>query len=264
MASQLQSLGFGSGIVYAYPVGGQLGTDPTPVEVGTVQNVKLTISADIKELFGLNQFPVDSAIGKRTIKGTVEYGQISGAMINNLIFGSGGTVTTGSTPTSYREAWTIPAATPYTVTVTNGATFVADGGVIYTATGQPLLNVGSGSLAGAGQYKVNESTGLYTFDVADEGNKVLITYSYTMAEDNQTFTVVNTPMGSGPILALQLPMPYESPSLGQLDRGIFLPNVRFGKLDWATKLDDYTMYNSDFSAFVNPATNSPISFYLPW
>jgi hypothetical protein len=106
---QLETLGFGAGIVLASPVGGQLGTDPTPLEVGTVQNVKLTISADIKTLFGQNQFAVDSAIGKRTIKGSVGFAQISGQTLNNLLFGAGGTVEPGAANVvSYSEAHSIP------------------------------------------------------------------------------------------------------------------------------------------------------------
>jgi hypothetical protein len=271
---QLESLSFGAGIVWAFPTSGQLGANPTPVEVGTVQNVKLTISADIKSLFGLNSFPVDSGIGKRSIKGSVEYGQISGQFINQILFGAGGSqASTNQGVTSYRELWAVPATTPFTVSVTNSATFTEDGGVMYNgltsagaagtySAGYQLERISSGTPA-TGQYSV--SAGVYTFAAADDGLGVWITYSYTKASGaGQTFTVTNTPMGNGPILGLQLPLPYESTGLAQLDRGIYLPNVRFGKLDWTSKLDDYTMYSSDFEAFVNPSSNSPIQFFLPW
>ena len=71
-------------------------------------------------------------------------------------------------------------------------------------------------------------------------------------------------MGSGPIVGLQLLFPYESASFASLDRDIFLPNVRFGNLSLATKLDDYTEENTTFQAFANPVTGVVAQSYLPW
>lgn len=262
---QLETLGFGAGIVLATPQGGQLGPNPTPVEVGTVQGVKLTISADIKSLFGLNSFAVDSAIGKRTIKGSFDYAQISGALINNLLFGASGSSAAGSTGTvAYREIDTIPSTSAYTISVTNAATFVSDNGVIYAggnSTGKPFTRIISGTPT-VGQYSV--SAGVYTFAAADEGVSVAISYTYGSTTDGQTFSITNSAMGAGPILSLQFPSPYQSPSLAQLDRGIYLPNVRVGKLDLTTKLDDYEMFASDFEAFANPVTGIVMQSFMPW
>lgn len=257
---QLQTLGFGSGIIWAYPSGAQTGTNVTPCEIGTMQTAKLEFTADIKSLFGLWSFPVDSAIGKRMIKGSAAFAQFEGSTWNNLMFGSSSTAVAGAAQiTSYREAGSIPASTPYTVTVSNSAHFVQDGGVLFT-TGQPLVAVASGPIAG--QYTV--SAGVYTFAAADEGKAVLITYSYSSTTDGQTFTITNTAMGSGPIVGLQLLFPYESASFASLDRGIFLPNVRFGSLSLATKLDDFTEENTTFEAFANPVTGVVAQSYLPW
>lgn len=261
---QLETLGFGAGIVLATPTGGQLGTNLTPIEVGTVQGVKLTISADIKSLFGLNSFAVDSAIGKRTIKGSFDYAQISGALINNLLFGAAGSAATGSTGTvSYRELDSVPATSPYTVSVTNAAHFVQDNGVLYASganAGKPFAAVLSGPTVG--QYSV--SAGVYTFAAADEGVSVAISYTYSNSTDGQTFSINNSAMGTGPILSLQLPSPYQSPSLANLDRGIYLPNCRIGKFDLTTKLDDYEMFASDFEAFANPVTGIVMQSFMPW
>jgi hypothetical protein len=125
-----------------------------------------------------------------------------------------------------------------------------------------LLAVASGPTTG--EYSVDLDTGVYTFAAADTLLGVLISYSYSVAADGQTFSISNTPMGNGPILSLYLPSPYESTGLAQLDRGIFLPNVRFGKLDLTTKLDDYEMFDTDFEAFVNPSTNIIMQSYLPY
>lgn len=259
--TQLQTLGFGSGIIWAYPSGAQTGSNVTPVEIGTLQNAKIDISAEIKSLFGLYSFPVDSAIGKRTIKGSAAFAQFEGEAWNSLMWGSAGSVTAGAAQiTSYREAWSIPTS-PYTVTVANSAHFVQDGGVRFASTGQILDVITSGTPT-TGQYSV--SNGVYTFAAADTGKAVVITYSYSSTTDGQTFTITNTAMGSGPIVSLQLLLPYESASFGSLDRGIFLPNVRFGNLSLATKLDDYTEENTTFEAFANLATGVVMQNYLPW
>lgn len=259
--TQLQTLGFGSGIIWGYPTGAQTGSNVTPCEIGTLQNAKVDFSAEIKELHGLWSFPVDSAIGKRSIKGSAAFAQYEGTAWNNLMWGSAGATTAGAAQiTSYREVWAIPATSPYTVSVTNSAHFIQDGGVRYSGTGK-ILNVVSGSPT-TGQYSV--SAGVYTFAAADEGLGVVITYSYSSSTDGQTFTITNTAMGSGPIVGIQLLFPYEAASFGALDRGIFLPNVRFGNLSLATKLDDYTEENTTFQAFANPVTGVVAQSYLPW
>src|ERR1700761_5118075 len=192
MSQQLQTLGFGSGILWGYPNGGQNGSNITPTDIGVLQNVKLDFTAEIKSLFGLNSFPVDTAIGKRNIKGTAAFAQLEFTAWNSLMFGSAGTAVAGDAQeTSYREAGTIPAVNPYTVTVTNSAHFVQDGGVRFTNTGQILVALASGTPA-TGQYTV--SAGVYTFAAADEGKAVSITYSYSNSSDGQTFTISNQAM----------------------------------------------------------------------
>ena len=341
-AEQLQTLGFGSGILFGFPNGGQTGQNLTPVQIGTLQNCKVDIKAELKALFGLYSFPVDSAVGKRTINGSASFAQFEGTAWNSLMFGSSGSVSTGAAQVgSYREAWTVPVST-YTVTVTNSAHFVQDGGVLYASTGQIMNAITSGTPAqgqyivsagvyvfaaadvgasvvitytysettanapetyegnipatpyqitvphaanyvstgnvvygatgapltvtsgtpSSGQYKV--AAGVYTFAAADTGLSVIINYVYSGAAANQTFTITNTAMGSGPIIGLYLYLPYESPSFAQLDRGLYFPNVRFGNLSLATKLDDYTMEDTSFEAYSNPVTGIVMQQYLPW
>ena len=137
--------------------------------------------------------------------------------------------------------------------------YVADYGVLYAATGVPFENVGAGSLTAAGQYKVNLSTGVYTFDVADASTAILINYSYT-ATSGTTITAANHPMGYGPVLGLNVVFPYESAAGVPSGYGFYFPNVRLGKIDLASKLDDYTMMTTDFEAFAG-AANQPFQAY---
>ena len=215
----------------------------------------MTLGAEIKSLFSQSQWPVDTAIGKRTIKGSFEFAQLSNDLMEQLFFGSGGTVTSGTlqTPPYPGEAHSVPGVSTYTITVTNAAdTPLTDYGVTYAATGFPLENVGAGSLTAAGQYKVDLSTGVYTFDAADANAAVLINYAWT-ASGGTTLTATQQPMGNGPVIGLFLVFPYEQNQGAPIGLGFYLPNVRLGKIDLATKLDDYTMYTTDFEAFAGAA-----------
>lgn len=304
----LQTLQFGSGIVFATPSGGQQPTNPTPIEVGVLQNVKVTLGADIKTLYGQFQYPVDSAIGKRSIKGSFDYALIELLTVSNLF--SSDTIISGRKAVAYREPNTIappvnPAAwaathaytlgqqifdgvdvqqvtvagtsassaptwsptlgaftTDGTVTwvnvgvpkpsvlVTHDATlYLQDLGVRYSSTGFPLTFVSTG-IPVTGQYTVittGANAGTYQFAVADEGLGVLISYRYTDSTGS-TLQMMNHVMGQGPIISFLLAEPYQSNS-----NGLYLPAVRVGKMDGATKLDDYFMNSSDFEAFALPS-----------
>jgi hypothetical protein len=249
---QLPGLMFGSGVALAapQPSSGNPAPNPTPLALGVLQNIKLTLGADIKSLYGIDQWAVDTAIGKRSIKGSFEFAQISNLLMSQLFFGDGTTAGTVDTTTFPGEAHTVPASSTYTVTVTNAADVpLVDYGVTYQNTGVPLVNVGTGSLSAAGQYKVNLTTGVYTFDSADASAAVYINYSWTPSPNtaNSTLTAASHPMGYGPIIALNLVFPYEGGGLG-----FYLPNVRLGKIDIATKLEDYTMYTTDYEGFAGP------------
>ena len=71
------------------------------------------------------------------------------------------------------------AATGYTVALNNGATFVADFGVVYAAgaSAGTALQLVSGVPPAEGQYTVS-STGVYGFNSADDGQLVTITYQF--------------------------------------------------------------------------------------
>jgi hypothetical protein len=249
----LPGIQFGSGVLFATPTAGNLAVDPTPQEVGIIQNIKMTISGDIKELFGQKQWAVDSAIGKRSIKGTFEFAQMDNAFFNQCFFAD--VVTAGVVSTAYHELHTIPA-TPYMVTLVppSSGVFVSDLGVVNLTTGVQFLRLPTGTPA-TGQYVVNTSTGAYTFAAADTLVPIAISYTYSQSAVGTTLTAVNHIMGWGPILSMTIPLLYQ----GAVN-SINLPNVRLGKIDLATKQDDYTMLTTDFTAFAGAADN-PLNWY---
>jgi hypothetical protein len=74
------------------------------------------------------------------------------------------------------EHHTVPGTGPYTITVNNSATFLADEGVVVNATNVPLTVV-AGS-PGSGQYSV--TSGVYTFNIAQAGVPMQISYAYAL------------------------------------------------------------------------------------
>src|ERR1035437_6415997 len=147
----LPGIQFGSGVLFATPTSGQLAAIspalPQPQEVGIIQNIKLTISGDIKELFGQNQWAIDSAVGKRSIKGSFEFAQMDNEFFNQCFFSD--VISAGIVSVAYREVHAIPT-TPFTVTIVppGSGVFVSDLGVIDLTTGLPMTKVASATLAG--------------------------------------------------------------------------------------------------------------------
>ena len=129
---------FGSGVLFGTR------TDianATPVNFGLVQEVTIEETASIKELTGQYQRPVAMARGTIKTTGKAKVARISGLAFASLFYGV--TPTTGQLATSFAEAAAVPGASPYTVSVVNASTWVKDLGVLYAATGLPLLQVAS-------------------------------------------------------------------------------------------------------------------------
>src|SRR4051812_45777264 len=93
----------------------------TPINFGLIQDVSLDLSFTTKMLYGQYQFPVSIARGTAKFTGKAKMARISGLAFGSLFFGV--TPAAGQLATSFAEAGTVPA-TPYQVTVANGATFV--------------------------------------------------------------------------------------------------------------------------------------------
>lgn len=163
---------FGSGVL----TGTQLNVPTsTPINFGLVQKVSVNTSVSVKELYGQYAFPVAVGSGTRKVSCKASLARFSGQALGRLFYNQ--TPAAGSTISQFAEVHSVPASSPYTVTVTNASHFVADQGVIYAATGLPLLNVAT--LTAAGQYTFNASTGVYTFYLGDAGASVLISYTYS-------------------------------------------------------------------------------------
>lgn len=232
---------FGSGVL--------LGTrtdvaNATPVNFGLVQEVQLDLQFTAKELYGQYQFPVAIARGQGKAGGKAKMAQVSGLAFNNLFFG--GTMSSGQLATSYGEAGTVPSSSPYTVSVVNAGAWQDDYGVVYTVTGLPLTKVASGPAAG--QYSV--AAGVYTFNSSDAGKAVLLSYTYTVSGSGQGLTLANPLLGVTPTFQAQLYTSFQGKPCN-----VKLFNCVSSKLAFATKLEDFTIPELDFSIFANAAGN---------
>ena len=186
---------YGAAFLYINPNAANLATPTMPIFPFTVQDAGFDIKGKADELRGQLRNAEDVAVGDLSVTGKFGIGRKDFLLLNQILFAD--TSVTGGTTVSPLEAHTIPA-TPYEVTIAppGTGTFVEDLGVMYALTGERFQAV-SGSLTGAGQYKVDADTGIYTFDAADTLINVVISYSYSLAS-GVTFEVNNQIQGYGP------------------------------------------------------------------
>lgn len=236
---------FGSGQLWGTPTAdatGALIANPTPVLFGTMQDVSLDISFDIKELFGNLQFAVALGRGKGKITGKAKAAQLNGTLLNSLFFGQ--TVTNGVIADVFDTTGAAIPTTPFTITPTppSSGVWSQDLGV-RDSNGLAMKRVASAPASG--QYSV--SAGVYTFAAADTGQTVFINYQYTATSATAVqSTIVNLPMGYAPTFRADFNLPYNGKSLI-----ITLPNCISSKVSLATKQDDFLVPEFDFSAFAS-------------
>ena len=239
---------FGSGTLFGFPSIGNTAANPTPMKFGTLQDVSLDISGDIKQLYGQKQFPEAVARGKNKISGKAKFAHLNGKLFNDLYFGQ--TMGSGMITMALDQAGTIPA-TPFQLTVTNSANFKQDWGVTFVATGVPLTKV-TGTPA-AGQY--SEAAGVYTFAAADTGSAVLISYTWTNASVGTQLNITNQLMGFAPTIQILLEQQYNSNQ-----ESILCYAAVASKLSFATKQEDFLIPEFDFECFAN-ASGQVIDIY---
>jgi hypothetical protein len=148
----------------------------------------------------------------------------------------------GQLATSFAEAASVPAVSPYTATCANSTTFADDYGVVYAATGLPLVKVAANPTIG--QYMV--SAGIYTFAAGDSGRALLLTYTYQLSAAGQKFAVTNQLLGTTPTFQAQFFTTFQGQAVS-----LKLNNCTSSKLSLQTKLEDFTIPEFDFSCFAD-------------
>ncbi len=239
---------FGAGSLWGYPIAGNMAPNPTPTFFGTLQDVSLDISGDVKQLYGQRQFPEAIARGKCKITGKAKYAWINAKQMNDLFFGQ--TLTAGMVQIQQNQQVQITAGS-VTYTVPASGTFLNDAtrgdqGVRYVATGTPLTK--SSSAPAVGQYNVT-TAGVYTFNTSENGTNVLISYMYTPGTPTGSqINVTNQVMGYAPTVQMVLESVYNSNQFN-----VVLYNCLVSKLAFTTKQEDFIIPEMDFEAFSNSA-----------
>jgi hypothetical protein len=235
--------GFGSGSLWAVPtytLAGVAETIPNPVPFGGLQEGSIEFSGNVKELYGQYAFPLITLPGHRKITGKSKFGQISARAVN-LFFGE--TAATGEIKTVNGESGTVPT-TPFKITVTNGATWTTDLGVIFALTGLPLKRVVTP--AATGEYSV-AAGGVYTFDTSDAAKAMYISYAYTAAAlPGQLITINNNLLGLANFFKVVL-----SAIVQGRHMTITLNKCISNKLTFGTKTEDYVIPEFDFAAMAD-------------
>jgi hypothetical protein len=242
-------INFGAGKLIATPTNLADGTaiaTPTPVILGTMQDISLDLSTEIKTLYGSKRYPIAVGQGKGKTEIKAKYAEINGGILGSLFFGKA--ATGGIKAAVFDSPATIPAASPYTLTVTppNTGTFVADLGVMFTDTGVQLTRVATAPAAG--EYSVS-ALGVYTFASADQGKAVAISYEYSATSTTgKIWTMTNETMGYTPSFSLLLQNGYDGKNLV-----VKLNRCVSGKLSLPLKSDDFAVYDFEASAFADAA-----------
>jgi len=229
---------FGTGQLFATPVGGG-----APLRFGALQDVSVDFNGDIKQLFGQYQYALDTARGKTKIEWKASTGNIDVEAFNQLFFGE--TVDAGDQLIQViNEAASVPA-TPFQVTVAQGANFVMDLGVYNATTGAPLQQVAAGPTTG--QYSVS-AAGVYTFAAADTLLPMLFNYLWEDAASGGSLDLSNQLMGTTPKFQLVLSQIYDAKSFTLL----LYSNVA-EKLSLPLKQDDYLIAEMSGQAMADSA-----------
>ncbi len=241
--SNTTSVAFGSGVLIATPSG----ANATPVQFGALQDVSLDISFSSKQLFGQYQFPIALARGEGKITGKAKFANIDGPLFNACFFGQ--TLVSGQKLWAYNEAGAVPSSSPYTYSAANAATFDADLGVVYAASGLALTKVASAPAVG--QYSV--SAGVYTFSSGDAGKAILVSYSYLQAGAGSRSVIANKAMGTAP--TFQVDFYQTNPNVAGAQWSLRLYNCVSTKLSVASKAQDFIIPELDFEAIANAANS---------
>jgi hypothetical protein len=233
---------FGSGVL----TGTQLNVaTPTPINFGLVQKVSVDTSVSVKELYGQYAFPVAVGSGTRKVTCKASLARFSGQALGRLFYNQ--VPTAGSTISQFAEVHSVPASTPFTITVTSSSHFVADQGVTYASSGFPLIAVAS--TPAQGQYSVT-SAGVYTFSTADQGQGVLISYTYTASTTGESLVIGNPLVGPTSTFTATL---FATDPTTNAQFSVTLNQCVASKFSFDTSIEDFSKPDFEFQAFANAA-----------
>lgn len=235
-------LAFGSGALWGERTDLGLTSGIGPRQFGILQDISIDFDWTAKELYGQYQFPVAIGRGQGKITGKAKFARILGLVYSDIFFGL--TPSVGQFGVAEYEADTVPLSSPFQLVVANAGSYNDDLGVFYAQSSLAFNRVGTP--AAAGQYAVNFATGVYTFSAADEGQAVLISYTYGVATSGTELKITNQLMGILPTFKATFYTTYQGKGTA-----LRLNACAASKLSLPTRLDDWTIEEMDFMAFAD-------------
>ena len=239
-------LEFGAGSIYATPNAGNLAANPTPIRL-LLQEVSIDFKGDLKKLYAQSQLPIATARGKIDVTGKAKIVSYEPDPINQLFWGQ--SIAAGIIIPVDQELHVVPNTSPFSIAVTNGATFEQDKGVSYASgpnAGAMLLASNVAPTATLSYQVSNTTNGTYLFNSADNGVSVLISYTYSNSTRGKTITLTNQLMGYAPSVAVDVFNIFRNKVYG-----IRLNACVFGSWSIPSKLEDFWMSDVTFDAVVD-------------
>ena len=215
---------------------------PLAVNIGYANEFSISFKGSTKKLYGQSQFPLLATRGTIAASGKIKAAMLSGLAWNSAFFGN--SFTAGKDNYYFNEAHTVATTTQVVTNATGG---IVDLGVSYVSSGLPLQRVAAGSEA-AGKYSVVQSTGTYTFNVADE---VALNFNYSnfASASGQQLNVTNQLLGVNPTFQLDYWTNLNQPTSKPF--GVRAFACVASDLSLAAKLEDFMMPELSFDIFAN-------------
>jgi hypothetical protein len=243
----LDTFSFGSGSLWTSQLTDYTGTAvalPTPLLIGTIQDVNVDFAWDSKPLHGQNMAAVAMARGKLKISGKAKFARLDGNLFQSVIVGQ--PVTSALAGIVYDTTGAAIPTTPFTITpvVPSSGTW-SRALSVRDSLGNMYTQVAAAPTTG--QFSV--TAGAYLFAAADVGKVVYIDYAYTATSTTaKKSLVVNAPMGAAPTFKVDLLNPRSGMTLT-------LYAAMLEKFTFASKQDDWTINEIDFMAFADTSAN---------
>lgn len=212
---------------------------------GDLTDVSIDVTNEVKELIADKKYAVLTAETAKKVAVKAGFARLSSALVSAVM---GGTGATGSKKiATVAKTFAASSATIATADVGSpaGFAFLADLGVTYQATGQPL-KYNAGTLAASGEYK--NAAAVYSSGSGEATLAAFISFLYSITA-GETNTISNSAIGLSTYFAL-----YLQEQTTQADSTVRTVTFKFNavsipKLSLGFKNTDFTTQDLELSVF---------------
>jgi hypothetical protein len=233
---------FGTGSLYAMAASAQGGEPlpfPTPIRFANLKEVSVTVEHELNVAGSQRLTPVRMAKGALRVTARARWGVFDPLLVGQVFLGTNAGV--GARLVREDETLTVPAGGgSVPVVPPAGGTWTRDLGVLRAGDGQPLA---AGTAAAPGFYAA--SAGSYTFDAADGGQDVRVSYLYDRA-DGPRLTVTNQFKGLPPDFTAVLRGEYNGREMA-----LVLENCAVRRLVVPATLEQFSIEDFEFEAYAD-------------